>query len=645
MNLALVLGQNSESIKPKLASVKDNLNIECFTDLQHFIKSAVKRELSFDRVILVSTVVKNESNINDLYKYWSSYSKAMEVVLMCRSEIDDALAKAFLGRFCSTFVTSMSVTSTTLHTLSEAVMLPIPKLVSMYGMSDYLAIEVEDDSYEEQVLEPKQEQVQDVKEQVQKPKESRTLLGTLFGKKKSKVSEENNQVQDIQTQNETSSDNSEDYIESQEDGIYTDSDTELSEELQDTVNSGSTDNEYDEQGYEDDYGYQEEYTDFSEDNDNNLSLNDSDDYEDDFSSDNEDVEIQSQDGFSTDNEQSQDDSVADDSFADDEDDDFDFTIQNISNFEEDLVDDEDFGDMTFSENQGVSQPSAIVNNTDEQVEDLDTDLSVASAEEEYRKKTEQPKVIKETVVKEVIKSVKTSSVLENIYRGVAHKLIIVTGDRGVGVTTTAWNLAMHFAQKVPVLYFDCDVENHGLMNYIDYFEFKNYEPSHMNGVKLCRNSQAFSNCVCKWDTNMDLLTTDFGVEVTDDELTLSQGIVAENLNKYGVVIVDCPVSKLHCIQDLILTGNVVLCVEDSKRGYMNALIGLDSSELPLRYKRSIISKGTLVRTKVNPKNDYKRVMKYINGIVDLEDCNWLEMVTTSFTGKVTSELLTEILEG
>ena len=204
---------------------------------------------------------------------------------------------------------------------------------------------------------------------------------------------------------------------------------------------------------------------------------------------------------------------------------------------------------------------------------------------------------------------------------------------------------MHFAQKVPVLYFDCDVENHGLMNYIDYFEFKNYEPSHMQGVKLCRSSKAFSTCVCKWDTNMDLLTTDFGVEVTDDELTLSQGIVAENLNKYGVVIVDCPLSKLHCIQDLILTGNVVICVEDTKRGYMNALIGLDSSELPLRYKRSIISKGTLVRTKVNPKNDYKRVMKYINSIVDLEDCNWLEMVTTSFTGKVTTELLTEILEG
>ena len=125
----------------------------------------------------------------------------------------------------------------------------------------------------------------------------------------------------------------------------------------------------------------------------------------------------------------------------------------------------------------------------------------------------------------------------------------------------------------------------------------------------------------------------------------SQGIVAENLNKYGVVIVDCPISKLHCVQDLIMTGNVAICVEDNKRGFMNALNALDSSELPLRYKRSIVSKGTIVRTKVNRKNDYKRVLSYINSIVELDECDWLSMVIKEFNGKITSDLLTEILEG
>ena len=117
------------------------------------------------------------------------------------------------------------------------------------------------------------------------------------------------------------------------------------------------------------------------------------------------------------------------------------------------------------------------------------------------------------------------------------------------------------------------------------------------------------------------------------------------MNRYGVVIVDCPISKLHCMQDLILTGNVAICVEDSRRGIMNILNQLDLSELQLRYKRNIAGKGTMVRTKVTSKSDYKRLIKYVDSIVDLEDCNWLSMPAIEFKGKVTSDFLAEILEG
>lgn len=632
MNLALVLGQNSENLKPKLVSVKDNLNIECFTDLRHFINGAIKRDLVFDRIIILSTLVKGDSYIDDLYKYWDDYSRQSEVVLLCKKTSDDELARTFLSRFCSTAVTSMSVTSTTLHTLSEAVILPISRLTEMYGISDYLAVEVEDDSYEEPKPEPipEPQPVQSTNSDIQsKPKEKRTLFGALFGKKKKNSTSENISISNMQEQNVSTNSYQEDTQSSVEESYLGSQQQVQEEEVHNTTDFSNTSVEEETSYTEDSISNLEDSYENYEDNQGLSSSDNFDDIEDDFPQQVDEV----------------DDSDLG-SFADEETDDFDFTNQGgTADFVEELVE-EDFGDLTYTGDTVTEDTdSTQLDVVPEEVEDVDTDLSVGSAEEEYRKKTEQPKVIKETVVKEVIKSVKTSSVLENVYKGTVHKLIVVTGDRGSGVTTTAWSLALHFAQKVPVLYFDCDVVNHGLMNYIDYFEFKNYEPSHMQGVKLCRNSQAFNSCICKWDTNIDLLTSDFGVEVSDDELVFSQGIVAENLNKYGVVVVDCPLSKLHCVQDLILTGNLVLCVEDSKRGYMNALVGLDNSELPLRYKRSMISKGTLVRTKVNRKNDYKRVMKYINNIVDLEDCNWLEMVATEFTGKVTTELLTEILEG
>lgn len=645
MNLALVLGQNSESVKPKLVSVKDNLNIECFTDLRNFINGSIKLDLMFDRIIIVSTLVKNESDITDLYNYWSNYSRQSEVVLLCRSNSDDNLAKAFLSKFCSTSVTSMSVTSTTLHTLSEAVVLPISKLVSMYGIPDYLAVEVEDDSYvEPETVKVEQSEVENLgtKISVNKTTEKRTLLGTLFGKKKKQQVQENLPEVDV-NENIQSSDNSieDSEINEQNQSAELSSDY-IQQEEQLTDDYNDDEQPYDDSFSDDDTSNFEDSEENYKDNAYEPSLDDSDYVEDDFS---EDTFNDTEQEYDTEvEEEHTEDDTSKSIFADEETDDFDFTSQLDTVIEETV--DEDFGDLTFTDTQVSNlDVDESVNTHLEEVEDLDTDLYIGNAEEEYRQKTEQPRIIKETIVKEVIKRVKTSTVLENIYKGVAHKLIIVTGDRGSGLTTTAWSLALHFSQKVPVLYFDCDVVNHGLMNYIDYFEFKNYENSHMKGVKLCRDSKAFNTCTCKWDSNLDLLTTDFGVDVTDDELVLSQGIVAENLNKYGVVIVDCPLSKLHCIQDLILTGNVVLCVEDSKRGYMNTLVNLDYSELPLRYKRSIISKGTLMRTKVNPKNDYKRVIKYINGIVDLEDCNWLEMNTTEFTGKVTTEILTEILEG
>lgn len=673
MNLALVLGQSSESLKSKLISVKDNLRIECFSGLKQFINVSIKRELLYDRIIIISTLVKSDDDIEDLYSFWDNHSRDSEIVFLCKKGSDDELARKFLSRFCSTSITSMLVTSTTLNILTEAVVLPVSKITDNYGIPDYLSVEVESDSYfdveedtakeEETVSEEKS-----VEDTNNKPKEKRSLFGSLFGKKKKKKEQE--KVQNSNSNSEVAE------TDLNAEGTYTSNEAVVNEvpsqpyeeEVTNTDDLGSS-------LVEDDYTYSSDldessrdYNENYEDSTQSTSSINHNNVNDDFYSDEVD-ESENQDDEYYDYSSAEQDSEDDyqyeqpsdkyqeeqqvdysDDYQEDEYNNYKEEVQDVgdeynNSYQEEVQDvEDDFGDLTYSNYSQNTQINGVSEPTAEEVGDVD-DLTLGSAEEEYRKKTETPKVIKETVVKEVIKSVKTSSVLENVYKGVAHKLIIVTGDRGAGLTSLSWSLTLHFSKKIPVLYFDCDVVNHGLMNYISYFDFKNYEESHMQGVKLCRSSKAFNSCVCKWDTNIDLLTSDFGVEVSDEELIYSQGIVAENLNKYGVVIVDCPISKLHCVQDLIMTGNVAICVEDNKRGFMNALNALDSSELSLRYKRSIVSKGTIVRTKVNRKNDYKRVLSYINSIVELDECDWLSMVMKEFNGKITPELLTEILEG
>jgi cellulose biosynthesis protein BcsQ len=281
-----------------------------------------------------------------------------------------------------------------------------------------------------------------------------------------------------------------------------------------------------------------------------------------------------------------------------------------------------------------------------EVDDDMSDLNVASAEEAYRQQNEQPKVVVKEVVKEVTKDTGrgTINALKGLYAGRTHKIVIVTGDRGTGITSTALNLAKQFSQKVPVLYFDCDVDNHGLLSYINYDNFRDYENIHMQGVKLATNGKAFNSCVCRFEDNLDLLTTDYSCDVTDEEIEIAGTTVAEVSGDYGVVIVDCPLDKLHLISDLIMIGNTVLCVEGSKRGFMNMLCRLENSPLPMRYKRAIVSKGNMFITKCNKNTDLNRLKKYINDIFMPTGADWMSMQYREFNGKLTDHILNEILE-
>lgn len=290
----------------------------------------------------------------------------------------------------------------------------------------------------------------------------------------------------------------------------------------------------------------------------------------------------------------------------------------------------------------------------EQQDDVDTDfsdMSVGDLEASYREKLEQPKVqiVEKEVIKEVVKEVQVggkgaNSVYGSILKGKTKKIILVTGDRGSGVTSLAYEIAEWFAKYVPVLYFDCDVELHGLLSYIDYHDFCQYDQQQLQGVKLCRSAKAFPNCITRYSSNLDLLTTNYGAEVSDEELELAQSVVAEVANNYGVVVVDAPIDKLPHLTDLILCGNTCLLAEANKRGMMNIMCKLEDSPLPTRYKRNLAGTGTMVYTKVNPKINMKKLIDYVKDIVDFEEVNWIGMSTINRPAKLDQKFIEEIIE-
>lgn len=731
MNLALVLGPQGEKVKPKLSNIKDNLRIDCYMDIPAFIDTSMKRDLVYDRAVILSTVT-TDTAIRDLVKFWKKFCMDTEIVFLCREGKDENFAKAIQNAFISTKVAPMLVKSTTLKLFSESVLLTTEAINKKYGVEDYLSVEADVESgvqYYQPDTEgdgdgvsyvPQQEQPK----QVEKPKK-KGLFGGIFGTRKKPTAPQQSQpqveepveepeyqeegdiydsgfIEDDYAPTEDSYQPTEDSYSPEED-VYETQDYEQPDEEQDlygdleqldapeenpssTVFRSETSPFYDEDkhSYATGVGSIEE-PDF---NDEDVVVTEEDNFGD--STDGEVdsysqqepvreqvgyVELKPQKPKPSQNTQfrrtpvkvEEDDSMDDLGFAPIQQEPAREPVQRAqvrhsepqprmqnqqvnqrrpspirykeeaSDFDEGV--EVDFGDTTFIGTSHVSNTIQTPKRSSVEVEDEEEILS--SIESQYRgmdSRNQRPS-------KPAKVQFGGSSALNSIYSGRLHKTIIVTGDRGSGATVTAFSLAKEFAKKVNVLYVDFDIERHGLLSYIDYEFFRTFDESMTDGIKRCRESSIFMNCIIRYDTNIDIITSDYSCDATDDDIQLTHNVVAENVMNYGVVIVDCPISKLHLIQDLIFIGTTIVCMESSKRGVMNMLCGLEGSSLELRYKRCIVHKGMIFATKLNKRISTKSVLQYADSIFASSGCDWLRMECEEFNGTLTKDILSKLAEG
>ena len=270
---------------------------------------------------------------------------------------------------------------------------------------------------------------------------------------------------------------------------------------------------------------------------------------------------------------------------------------------------------------------------------------ISAMEQGYQDEANKPKIVEKIVEKEVIRTVGGSDVVNSILSGKTHKVVLFTGDRQSGVTTSALILAKQFAQKVPVLYFDVDTNRHGLMSYIEYKDFQQYDPVQRDGIKRCKSDKVFDSCLCYFSDNLDILTTDYTTEVSGDDIEACQSVVAERVQDYGLVVIDCPIENLQYIVDLILISNTVVCANGSRTGIMNLICSMADSGLNLKYRRNLISTGVMFATHVNNKGDLQDAVNFGDEIYNPEgDCNYLGMPIIIFNGKYNKGMLTKIFD-
>lgn len=675
MKLALVLGVNSgNSIKDRLKAIRDNLDIDVYDNIPRFIDMALKRGTLYDRILVISTLLQDASLENNLYNYWSNTSKETEVVLLCRKNADKDLALRFMTTFKTPVAAAMLVESTTVQVISEAVILRPTEITSKYGIQDFMSVEVDTDEVVVEQPKPEPKPVQQVQQpsQEQKPaekKEKKGLFAGLFGGKKNKE-DKNKQVQQTQQQTniqpqEQQMQNAQPVVQPMQTPVQEVPNQQMQNFAQVEPTQFNNQNEFTETQPDMNFDNQQfvsnesiiqssnEDFSFGDSGQTNAPVqNDFNQFDSDSSSDFDfgtqptmNVEQPSQ-SFSENSDidfgtqSSQQTVSSNDVFGD-------LPTQDASNNQFDMTEQSDDIDVDFGSMETNLPEQDNVSNVGDTIDDDLGSLDIAGSEDAYRQANEQPKVIVKTevVTKEVIRTVGSkNTALENVLCGKSKKTVIVTGDRATGVTTAALTIARELAKKVPVLYFDCDIETHGLLSYLNYETILNYERSHLEGIRRCKSSQAFLGCVISYDDNFDILTSDYTCDAKDEDIETAQSIVAEMSGNYGVVVVDCPIDKLHLIPDLILTGSTVMCVEASKRGYMNMLCKLENSSLALRYKRNIVSRGTMFVTKIPKGLDIKKLIKYISSMYQSDSCDWLSMQYELFNGRLDSKLLNTILD-
>lgn len=666
MKIAFV-NQSFKQLDNRIRSIRDNLQTNYFNSLQDMIKFSYMRNIQFDRIIITSNNINSVELIMDLYKYWKENEQTEIVCIAKDNEIE--LCKYFEETFTTPIVTTMMVKNSSMQTLSAAIVERVANLAEKYGykLAD-IAQEAETFTFEAETA--PEIDADAGREVVQAPATPVTSASVDTNKKKSGLrglfkKKRNNEIsEEPKFVNKTEQTAQEEPIEEtiEEGPILIQEEFPVFPEPTSYTNERSSATEFEEMNF----------TEINENNEINTNLSK---HPESFSAEPEfiteepsDTIISTQDDLILQQEEvnknagmkeSSQEEIFQEEISEEEANIDAFFGETIDSSEvlEEITEGPDIGVLDFTET--IQEPqrttSADFGNvelnfseqaTETQIDEVDTNLGnldVADAESEYRTATEQPKVIVKEVVKEVVREVnKNHTMLDSITSGVNHKILIVTGDRNTGKTVTAITIAKALADKVKTLIVDFDTDCHGLLNYIDYDKFRNFPETVLNGIKLCKNKRVANNCIMSYDTNLDILTSDFSCEVKDDEIRVTQDLVTELMDDYGVIIVDCPLGKLPLVQDLIAISNTVLCIEEEKRSFMNTLCLLESLDLPVRYKRGITMRGNIFLTRCSKKTDTKKLLKYINGIYEADAVNWLSMPITKFYGQATIEILNTI---
>ena len=191
----------------------------------------------------------------------------------------------------------------------------------------------------------------------------------------------------------------------------------------------------------------------------------------------------------------------------------------------------------------------------------------------------KPKVVERIVEREVYVDAGTDIPVQKLLDAGKHVIVVVTGDRRSGVTYTSLLLASLYARKYATLLVDFDSDNCGSQFFQEIDVLYNEHENVRNGTKRLKNPTMLHNLVHHdLDTRYDFLYTLVGTQVSDQEMrTTATTLLSQQ--EYNLIVIDCPWTKLHNLEDMIDHAKILICVDGNEQSGCYNIVRL-LGELP-----------------------------------------------------------------
>ena len=228
-------------------------------------------------------------------------------------------------------------------------------------------------------------------------------------------------------------------------------------------------------------------------------------------------------------------------------------------------------------------------------------------------------------------------IFKDIVKGNESAIFIVTGDRRSGVTSTALAMANLFGGVVETLYVDFDTVRRGSLLHLGIQNIVDEDEAVQHGIVVLKNAKALPQLVYRGNNKFASLVANFDIDVEDESITTASNALAVQ-HLFKVMVIDCPLEKLHLLDELLSISDVFLCIEGTAQSIMNTMSELQElgeRGIPRKLQNLMYRNSKVIVTGDIGDKEFEENKNFVDDIFSLRD-QVIPWILTGVLGNVRS---------